>query len=43
MNSFGRNFRITSFGESHGAAVGVIIDGCPGRDETGSTGYTTDA
>jgi chorismate synthase len=29
MNSFGRNFRITSFGESHGAAVGVIIDGCP--------------
>ena len=29
MNSFGRNFRITSFGESHGAAVGVVIDGCP--------------
>ena len=29
MNSFGRNFRITSFGESHGPAVGVIIDGCP--------------
>ena len=29
MNTFGRNFRITSFGESHGAAVGVIIDGCP--------------
>jgi chorismate synthase len=29
MNSFGRNFRITSFGESHGRAVGVIIDGCP--------------
>ena len=29
MNSFGRNFRITSFGESHGAAVGVILDGCP--------------
>jgi chorismate synthase len=31
MNSFGRNFRITSFGESHGPAVGVIIDGCPAR------------
>jgi chorismate synthase len=29
MNSLGRNFRITSFGESHGAAVGVVIDGCP--------------
>ena len=29
MNSFGKIFRITSFGESHGPAVGVIIDGCP--------------
>jgi chorismate synthase len=29
MNSFGRNFRITTFGESHGPAVGVVIDGCP--------------
>lgn len=29
MNSFGRNFRITTFGESHGAVVGVVIDGCP--------------
>jgi chorismate synthase len=29
MNSLGRNFRITTFGESHGAAVGVVIDGCP--------------
>ena len=28
-NSFGELFRITSFGESHGACVGVIIDGCP--------------
>jgi chorismate synthase len=31
MNSFGRNFRITSFGESHGAGIGVVIDGCPPR------------
>lgn len=28
-NSFGDVFRITTFGESHGAAIGVIIDGCP--------------
>jgi chorismate synthase len=28
-NSFGRLFRITTFGESHGAAIGVIVDGCP--------------
>lgn len=29
MNSFGQHFRITTFGESHGPAIGVIIDGCP--------------
>ena len=29
MNTFGRNFRITTFGESHGPAVGAVIDGCP--------------
>ncbi|PSL04317.1 chorismate synthase [Cecembia rubra] len=28
-NSFGRIFRITTFGESHGLGLGVIIDGCP--------------
>lgn len=28
-NSFGKLFKITSCGESHGGAVGVIIDGCP--------------
>ena len=28
-NSFGNIFRITSFGESHGTGVGVVIDGCP--------------
>ena len=28
-NSFGTAFRITTFGESHGAAIGVIVDGCP--------------
>lgn len=29
MNAFGRLFRITIFGESHGESVGVNIDGCP--------------
>lgn len=29
MNSFGRIFRVTIFGESHGNAVGITIDGCP--------------
>ena len=29
MNSFGRIFRITIFGESHGESVGINIDGCP--------------
>lgn len=28
-NSFGQLFRITTFGESHGPAIGVVIDGCP--------------
>ncbi|MDF9829173.1 chorismate synthase [Parabacteroides sp. PF5-6] len=29
MNSFGTLFRLTSFGESHGPAIGGVIDGCP--------------
>ena len=28
-NSFGQLFRITTFGESHGGAIGVVLDGCP--------------
>ena len=30
-NSFGTLFRITTFGESHGGGVGVVVDGCPPR------------
>ncbi|MFA5294858.1 MAG: chorismate synthase [Methanoregulaceae archaeon] len=29
MNTFGSSFRLTTFGESHGPALGVVIDGCP--------------
>ncbi|MDR0833006.1 MAG: chorismate synthase [Candidatus Symbiothrix sp.] len=29
MNTFGNRFRLTSFGESHGEAIGGVIDGCP--------------
>ncbi len=29
MNTFGTHFRMTTFGESHGPAVGCIVDGCP--------------
>ncbi len=30
-SSFGQLFRITTFGESHGGGIGVVIDGCPPR------------
>jgi chorismate synthase len=30
-NTFGKLFKITTFGESHGTGVGVIVDGCPPR------------
>ena len=29
MNTIGHNFRLITFGESHGAAIGGVIDGCP--------------
>ncbi|HSM68714.1 MAG TPA: chorismate synthase [Xanthomonadales bacterium] len=29
FNTFGRMFRVTTFGESHGPAIGCVIDGCP--------------
>jgi chorismate synthase len=29
MNTYGKMFRVTTWGESHGAAVGAIVDGCP--------------
>ncbi len=32
-NTFGRVFRVTTWGESHGGGVGVVVDGCPPRLE----------
>lgn len=42
MNSFGRLFRITIFGESHGPSVGLSIDGCPAGLPLGEEDFTTD-
>jgi len=30
-NSFGHLFRVTTWGESHGPAIGCVMDGCPLR------------
>ena len=42
MNSFGRLFRVSIFGESHGPAVGIIIDGCPAGIELSENDFITD-
>lgn len=42
MNSFGRIFRVHIFGESHGAGVGVIIDGCPAGLSLSAADFTSD-
>ncbi len=34
-NTFGRLFRVTTWGESHGGGVGVVVDGCPPGMELG--------
>lgn len=36
-NSFGKIFKITTWGESHGKAIGVVIDGCPAGLEISET------
>lgn len=36
-NSFGQAFKVTSFGESHGAALGCVVDGCPPKLELNET------
>lgn len=42
MNSFGHNFRVTIFGESHGEAVGVVIDGAPAGIELSAEDFAED-
>lgn len=42
MNSFGRIFRVTIFGESHGEVVGIVVDGCPAGLPLSVDDFTTD-
>lgn len=42
MNTFGRLFKVSIFGESHGICVGVTIDGCPAGIELSDDDFTTD-
>ncbi len=42
MNTFGRIFRIHIFGESHGAGVGITIDGCPAGLPLTEEDFSTD-
>jgi chorismate synthase len=42
MNSFGRIFRVTIFGESHGPMVGISIDGCPSGLSLTEDDFTND-
>ncbi len=42
MNSFGRIFRVTIFGESHGDSVGISIDGCPAGLPLTAQDFSTD-
>ena len=37
-NTFGKIFRVTTWGESHGAAMGVVVDGCPAELELSEAG-----
>ena len=42
MNTFGRNFRITVFGESHGDMIGVVMDGVPEGIALSAEDFTED-
>ena len=42
MNSFGTFFRVSIFGESHGASVGIVVDGCPAGMSLSTDDFLTD-
>lgn len=42
MNTFGRIFKVSIFGESHGKAVGVLVDGCPAGIELNEKDFSDD-
>lgn len=42
MNSFGQQFRVSIFGESHGPMVGVVLDGVPAGLPLGAEDFTAD-
>jgi chorismate synthase len=42
MNVFGKLFKISIFGESHGASVGVVIDGCPAGMRLNQSDFSVD-
>jgi chorismate synthase len=42
MNTIGRTFRVTTWGESHGPAIGCVIDGCPAGLEITKTDIATE-
>ena len=42
MNTVGRIFRVSLYGESHGKAVGVVIDGCPAGIQLTEEDFTED-
>lgn len=39
-STYGTLFTITTWGESHGPAIGVVVDGCPAGHPPHSRGYT---
>lgn len=41
-NSFGKLFKVTTFGESHGKAIGTVIDGCPAGIELSPEDFVRD-
>jgi chorismate synthase len=42
VNTFGRLFRVTMFGESHGPSIGVLVDGCPAGLSLSTDDFLTD-